>query len=115
VRAEQGEGPHDPARWWRHAACRGMSLSLFYGPTGPPRESKEDLRAREAAARRVCASCPVMRECLAAELELSSCDQYGVYGGTTERERRKMIVRMVGHGRRLPRRVRMRASSGAGR
>lgn len=40
-------------------------------------------------ARRVCAECPVRQECL--EYALANRIDHGVWGGTSERERRRII------------------------
>jgi WhiB family redox-sensing transcriptional regulator len=41
------------------------------------------------AARRVCADCPVKTECL--EYALANRIDHGVWGGTSERERRRIL------------------------
>lgn len=68
---------HPPA-WHADAACRDHPELSWFPDRG------EDLRP----ARAVCASCLVRSECLSAALE----DAYtnGVWGGTSERERRRM-------------------------
>ncbi|MHC3467702.1 WhiB family transcriptional regulator [Streptomyces sp. 7R007] len=66
--------------WLRRAACVGEDPELFFpvGTTGPAlRET--------AAAKRVCARCPVSDPCLA--FALSSGQTAGVWGGTGEEER----------------------------
>lgn len=40
------------------------------------------------AAREMCACCPVRAECL--EFALDNKEQHGIWGGTSERERRKL-------------------------
>ncbi len=74
-------------RWdWQIAAqCRGRD-DLFFHPPG----EREPLRGeREAAAKSVCARCPVRRECLAHALE--SAEPYGVWGGLSETEREVLL------------------------
>ena len=71
--------------WSDKAACVGMDPALFY----PARF--EDHVGREA--KRVCASCPVREECLETSLQRH---EYGVWGGTSEKQRRRM--RRRGHG-----------------
>jgi WhiB family redox-sensing transcriptional regulator len=62
---------------WRDlAACSGMDPALFYPERG------EEV----ATAKAVCAVCPVQAECLAAGLY----EKFGIWGGTSERERRKL-------------------------
>ncbi len=60
--------------WHENAACSGLGNELFY----PVRQA--------AAAKAVCALCPVKEQCLEAGLE----DKFGIWGGTTERARRKL-------------------------
>lgn len=63
---------------WPEAACRGSGLDWF--------PSRHDLRA-EAAAINVCRTCPHQVECLAWAVEHDEC---GIWGGVTERERRRV-------------------------
>jgi WhiB family redox-sensing transcriptional regulator len=65
--------------WRQHAACRGLDPDIFYPPS--------DEEAAEAKA--VCAQCAVRQPCL--EHALTSRERDGVWGGATERERRRMI------------------------
>jgi WhiB family redox-sensing transcriptional regulator len=65
--------------WRLKGACRGLDPAIFY-PV-----SEED--AEEAKA--VCANCPVREPCL--EWALGTREHDGVWGGATERERRRMI------------------------
>ncbi len=65
--------------WRDHAACRGIDPDVFY-PV-----SDEDAEA----AKEVCDRCSVRTACL--EWALSSREKDGVWGGATERERRRMI------------------------
>ena len=51
------------------------------GSTGPALEQIE-------AAQRICAACPVSEECL--EFALATNQEAGIWGGTTEEERRKL-------------------------
>lgn len=65
---------------WRHrAACRGVDPGIFYPA------SDED--AEEAKA--ICAGCPVRQACL--EHSLAAREREGVWGGLTERERRRIV------------------------
>ncbi len=69
---------------WRHdAACRDSDPELFFpiGNTGPALIQIEQ-------AKQVCRSCPVMSECL--QWALDSGQEAGVWGGTSEDERRLM-------------------------
>lgn len=69
---------------WREAArCKEMDPDLFFpvGTTGPALLQIE-------AAKAVCRSCTVRQQCL--EFALASNQEYGIWGGTTEEERRYM-------------------------
>lgn len=80
-------------RGWRdRAACRGMDPELFFpaGESGPMHD------AQVAAAKAVCAGCPVRAVCLA---EALARIPYGIAGGLTEQERRRLRTRDTGHGR----------------
>ena len=65
--------------WMQHGNCRGTDPREFF-PTGG---------SGVAAALRVCAECPVRTECLEYALE-NRIDQ-GVWGGASERERRRIL------------------------
>ncbi len=60
--------------WHARAACRGRGPELFFPPSG-----EDGLMAKA-----LCARCPVREECLAAGRK-----ELGIWGGTSERERRK--------------------------
>ena len=64
--------------WWHAAACKDIDPDLFH-----PSEGQST-----AAARAVCATCPVRPECL--DWALRNGERFGVWGGTSERERRRM-------------------------
>ena len=69
---------------WRHrAVCRDEDPELFFpiGNTGPAL-----LQIAEAKA--VCHRCPVMEQCLT--WALTTSETAGVWGGTSEDERRAM-------------------------
>jgi WhiB family transcriptional regulator, redox-sensing transcriptional regulator len=68
--------------WQEKAACRGMSVDLFFAPDG---ERQRERERREGVALQVCAQCPVRRNCL--EHALRGPENYGVWGGTTEEGR----------------------------
>lgn len=64
--------------WFDDAACRGLDAEIFY-----PQQGKAlDL------ARATCASCPVQPEC--AELAIANHELFGIWGGTSERQRRRI-------------------------
>ncbi|MEZ5282779.1 MAG: WhiB family transcriptional regulator [Acidimicrobiales bacterium] len=66
-------------QWQSHAACQGLAADIFY-----PTTDDESLEAKS-----VCGECPVQTECL--EHALSTREKDGVWGGATERERRRII------------------------
>jgi WhiB family redox-sensing transcriptional regulator len=65
--------------WRQRAACRGVDPEVFY-PV-----SDEDAHA----AKGICHSCVVRERCL--DYALANREREGVWGGTTERERRRML------------------------
>ena len=67
--------------WQNRAACRSESLDLFY--------SIEDADIRQALA--MCRRCEVRTACL--EYAMTNREHFGVWGGTTERERRRIFRR----------------------
>jgi WhiB family redox-sensing transcriptional regulator len=70
------------------AACKGADLALFFGPDS---EFVTARQQREAKAKAICARCPVKAECL--EYALDARETFGVWGGTTEDERRALLRR----------------------
>ena len=77
-RAERGERRD----WWKSAACQDADPELFF-PVSSVGLSRKDI----ARAKAVCASCIVRRPCL--QFALATHQTYGVWGGTTEEERRR--------------------------
>ena len=73
----------DPVGWAASAACQGLDPELFFPVTtqGPARGQAEEAKA-------VCAQCPVRQPCL--EFALETGQNSGIWGGTTEDERRTM-------------------------
>jgi WhiB family transcriptional regulator, redox-sensing transcriptional regulator len=73
----------DTDDWRDVSACRDTSPTLFFpvGTTGPAIEQIE-------AAKAVCRSCPAQAPCL--EFALATNQESGVWGGTSEEERRKL-------------------------
>ena len=65
--------------WRQHAACRGIDAAVFY----PGSEEEAE------AAKAVCAGCLVRQPCL--EYALAVRERDGVWGGATEKERRRLI------------------------
>lgn len=67
--------------WQDRAACRDRDTDLFY--------DCDEIGMRRALA--VCAGCEVRDECLAAAM--TRREVFGVWGGTTETERRRIFRR----------------------
>lgn len=73
--------------WWKAAACTEANPALFFADGDP---SCDDTSAAEAtaAAKEICSTCSVRRDCLAEALAIPSLQ--GVWGGTDDRERRRL-------------------------
>lgn len=67
------------ATWRQRGACRGLDPDIFYPGT--------DEEAGEAKA--ICDICPVRQPCL--EHALAVREREGIWGGLTERERRRIL------------------------
>jgi WhiB family transcriptional regulator, redox-sensing transcriptional regulator len=80
--------------WQLAGSCRTVDPRLFFHPEG---ERGPARRERDAAARAVCASCPVIQECRRHALAVR--EPYGVWGGLTENDRTEMYESE--HGRSL--------------
>lgn len=66
--------------WLERAKCAGHDPQRFFATKG---------RAEGGLA--ICATCPVQAECL--EFALANDQRYGIWGGTTECRRRRMLDR----------------------
>jgi WhiB family redox-sensing transcriptional regulator len=71
--------------WRDFALCRGTSPSLFYAD----RDEDPNFRALVDQARQVCAACPVAGPC--GDEAIDRREKHGVWGGMTERDRRRVI------------------------
>ena len=69
----------DAVKWWDLGACRGLDAAIFY--------PEDDAEAQ--AAKSVCESCSVQKMCLDHALKFR--EKAGVWGGATERDRRRII------------------------
>lgn len=70
---------------WRHeAACIGVNPETFFPHVGHPGVTTADARA-------ICKRCPVVAECLQFALDTDS--NYGIYGGRTPEQRRRIRAR----------------------
>ena len=77
---EVGEDVDDeePKTWWDFANCLGVEPDLFFPERGAStREAKE-----------VCRGCVVLGDCL--EYALDHGEKFGIWGGMSERERRRL-------------------------
>lgn len=68
----------EPLPWAEHAKCLHADPEIFFPEKGGS--------TREA--KRLCAECDVRAECL--EYALDNDERFGVWGGLSERERRKL-------------------------
>lgn len=71
-----------PQDWAEEALCNQVDPELFY-----PEPEGSKLAVRQA--KRLCASCPAQRACV--EYALRNREEFGVWGGTTEQERRRLF------------------------
>ena len=68
--------------WQYQGSCRDTDSAVFFHPEGERGPSRE---ARDRAAKSICASCPVLRQCAAHALAVR--EPYGVWGGLSEDDR----------------------------
>lgn len=69
--------------WRVLAACIGADPEAFYA----------DDPAMQETARGICGPCPVRAICLADALDVPRTGKYGIWGGTTAKERANLTVR----------------------
>ena len=65
--------------WRQKGACRGLDPAIFY----PASDDDAD------QAKSICAICPVREPCL--EYALAHRERDGIWGGATEKERRRLL------------------------
>lgn len=70
--------------WQDFAACKGSDPEVFFPARG------DDARPAQA----ICSSCAVKAACLAYALD--NGEHFGIWGGTSERERRRIRRRRLG-------------------
>lgn len=70
--------------WMEQAKCVGMADEVFFPERG---QSVNEAKA-------ICASCPVREACL--EYALVAVERFGIWGGASERERRRLRRRRQG-------------------
>lgn len=66
--------------WRARGNCRGIDPEIFY---------PDDDDATADAAKAICGGCSVRQACL--EFALTQREKHGVWGGLTERERRRIL------------------------
>ena len=66
------------AGWWDYANCLGVDPDLFFPERGASTREAKD----------VCRGCVVREDCL--EYALSHGEKFGIWGGMSERERRRL-------------------------
>ena len=83
----------DAEDWRDQASCRSVDPDLFFpvGTTGVALVQIEHAKA-------VCKTCPVQGACL--EFALATNQESGIWGGTSEEERRKLRRQRVAQQRR---------------
>lgn len=69
--------------WMDYASCHGVGDSFF-----PDESRRPEMYETIQAAKRVCALCPVRVDCL--EYALANNERYGIWGGLSAEERRKL-------------------------
>jgi len=67
--------------WQDSAACKGMESSIFLS----------GVKSRVQLAKAICASCPVVGNCLQFALDNEDFEPH-VYGGMTGDERKKLLI-----------------------
>jgi len=70
--------PVDDRPWLEDAACKHLDTNIFFPGRG----------GQLGLARKICYSCPVRQQCL--DFAVENHETRGVWGGTSERERRLM-------------------------
>lgn len=70
--------------WMADANCRGMNPAVFHPERG---RSAGEIKA-------ICEDCPVKIECL--DMALADRSLLGIWGGTSERQRRKIRKQQAG-------------------
>lgn len=78
-------------QWLDQARCRDTEPELFFPPSED--ETVPAVATQVAAAKAVCAGCPVWAECLA--WAVTTGQAFGVWGGLTAAERRRLARNRV--------------------
>lgn len=92
-----GPPPVDPTvttistAWMADAACSGKPTDVFFPQVAEGAEARGmHLRVEYARAKRICADCPVIDDCLA--YALATHQAHGIWGGLTPRVRQDMRI-----------------------
>lgn len=86
--------------WWPERACAAVPTRLFFPDSG-----SSDPFGDTQLAKAVCAGCPVRGHCL--DDAIDRRDDFGIYGGLTEKERRPIARARFGA---MPQRARLKQS-----
>jgi WhiB family redox-sensing transcriptional regulator len=78
--------------WQVKASCRGPQATVFFPPSHS--ERKDERLSRERAAKAICKTCPVRRDCLDYAIRIR--EPHGIWGGLNEVERKQLIERRAG-------------------
>ena len=76
--------------WHKDALCREIGGDVFF-PESSEAGDTSDPRELVYAAKRICRLCDVQAQCL--EYALQTREPYGVWGGRSAKERRRMSAR----------------------
>lgn len=76
--------------WQYEGACRETGAEQFFHPEGERGASR---RRRDANAKAICATCPVIQLCR--EHALRVREPYGVWGGLSENDRAAILSREI--------------------
>jgi WhiB family redox-sensing transcriptional regulator len=80
------------ADWRARAACSGYHNSLFFPSSDGPDEPSVE------KAKSICAGCPVIDDCI--EYALETNQRSGIWGGTSEKERKSLRRKWLAERRR---------------
>jgi len=78
--------PAEAMDWRLKGLCRNRDTEEFFYPDGERGAAKA---RRERAAKAICKRCPVIEPC--GDWALARREQYGIYGGMTEKERAAIL------------------------
>ncbi|GAA1855029.1 WhiB family transcriptional regulator [Microlunatus capsulatus] len=84
VKRRAAPGEEEVPDWRESAACAREDLNLFFPISSVGAAAQQQVEAAKA----VCARCPVRQDCL--EWSLDVGPEFGIFGGCTEVERRRL-------------------------